>query len=106
LPRPGYRPRYKLPYEKEGRKFLLVVWPDDRYTLHSEGEEEGSVASKTLSAQEADAIICNHILNSTQSLLAAGLNEAFMKAAEGLRILSDAEHQMREELERRKRKNG
>ncbi len=105
-PRPGYKPRYQLPYSHEGRQYLLVVWPDHRYTLHSVGEGDGSTESRSISATEADEIICEHVMNSSQSLLAAGLNKAFMKAAEGLRILSDAEHQMREELKRRREEKG
>ena len=105
-PRPGYKPRYKLPYSHDGRQYLLVVWPDHRYTLHSVGEMDGSTESRSVSASEADEIICKHVMNSSQSLLAAGLNQAFMKAAEGLRILSDAEHQMQEELKRRREEKG
>ena len=62
--------------------------------------------SKSLSAEEADEIICKHVLHSDRSLQAAGLHAAFLKAAEGFRILFEAEHQMAEELKRRKRKKG
>ncbi|GEM_PF-4848365 len=106
FPRQIYKPRYKLPYVHENKQYLLVVWPDHRYTLQQLGDSGEASPPKTISAVEADEIICKHVLNSNQSLLAAGLNQAFLKAAEGLRILSDAEHQMQEELERRKGEKG
>lgn len=106
-PRPPFRPRYGFRWREAGVEHELLVWPDDRYTLERRADGAHSGTRQAIDASRADRLIREHGLGarherseSEREELQRQLREAFLRAAEGLAVLADAERQIAEATER------